>query len=133
MFCIASLSFGMQARLSEEAIKTMSYRLKILLVLFINQKYQIAYLPPPPQHRRNVCSDVRTSKQIIFFVFQGYFSFFFVFYVRVYLLIVVIKRTIQCGNETKIYFKNSCKVIFHSASLCIFQLCQRQLTTGMQE
>ena len=35
VFCIASLSFGMLARLSEEAIKTMLYRFKILLVLFI--------------------------------------------------------------------------------------------------
>ena len=66
-----------------------------------------------------------------FFVSQGYFSFFFS--VRVHLLIVVIKRTIKSTRErNKNLFLKIVVKWFPSPSLCIFQLCQRQLTTGMQ-
>ena len=54
VFCIASLSFGMLARLSEEAIKTMFYHFKMLLVLLIRN---IQYFLPPQQQRRNVCCE----------------------------------------------------------------------------
>ena len=73
VFCIASLSFGMLARLSEEAIKTMFYHFKILLVLLIrNIQYFISFL----LSSREGMYVLRNSKQIIFFYVSRIFFIF---------------------------------------------------------
>ena len=73
VFCIASLSFGMLARLSEEAIKTMFYHFKILLVLLIrNIQYFISFL----LSSREGMYVLRNSKKIIFFYVSRIFFIF---------------------------------------------------------
>ena len=77
VFCIASLSCGMLARLSEEAIKTMFYLYRVVKYYWFYSSKISNILSISVLHlSREGMSVVRTSRQIIFFCVSRIFFIF---------------------------------------------------------